>query len=73
MDAGADQTVVVNEFGLGTFTISASASGTGALTYAWTENGVPLMHRPWFRRRFAELQMRLMELEANSARQPELL
>jgi len=42
VDAGADQTVTVNEFGLATFTISASASGTGALTYAWTENGVPL-------------------------------
>jgi predicted extracellular nuclease len=42
VDAGLDQTVVVNEFGLGTFTISASASGTGALTYGWTENGVPL-------------------------------
>ena len=32
VDAGSDQTVVVNEFGLGTFTISATASGTGALT-----------------------------------------
>ncbi len=32
------------------------------------ENGEPLMRRPWFRRRFAELQMRLMALEANSVR-----
>ena len=33
-----------------------------------TERGEPLMLRPWFRKRFAELQMRLMALEANSAR-----
>ncbi len=32
------------------------------------EHGEPLMRRPWFRRRFAELQMRLMALEANSVR-----
>jgi acyl-CoA dehydrogenase len=32
------------------------------------EQGVPLMQRPWFRKRFAELQMRLLALEANSAR-----
>ena len=32
------------------------------------EQGEPLMRRPWFRRRFAELQMRLMALEANSVR-----
>ena len=33
-----------------------------------TENGVPLMQCPWFRKRFAELQMRLIALESNSAR-----
>ncbi len=33
-----------------------------------TEHGQPLMQRPWFRKRFAELQMRLLALEANSAR-----
>ena len=33
-----------------------------------TEQGVPLMQRPWFRKRFAELQMRLLALEANTAR-----
>ena len=32
------------------------------------EDGVPLMQRPWFRKRFAELQVRLLALEANSAR-----
>jgi alkylation response protein AidB-like acyl-CoA dehydrogenase len=32
------------------------------------EHGEPLMRRPWFRKRFAELQMRLMALEANAAR-----
>ncbi|MBL8378518.1 MAG: acyl-CoA dehydrogenase family protein [Burkholderiales bacterium] len=32
------------------------------------EHGEPLMRRPWFRKRFAELQMRLMALEANTAR-----
>jgi alkylation response protein AidB-like acyl-CoA dehydrogenase len=32
------------------------------------ENGEPLMRRPWFRRRYADLQMRLIALEANSAR-----
>ncbi len=32
------------------------------------EQGEPLMRRPWFRQRFAELQMRLMALEANAAR-----
>jgi acyl-CoA dehydrogenase len=32
------------------------------------EEGVPLMQRPWFRKRFAELQVRLLALEANSAR-----
>ena len=32
------------------------------------EQGEPLMRRPWFRRRFTELQMRLMALEANSVR-----
>jgi alkylation response protein AidB-like acyl-CoA dehydrogenase len=36
----------------------------------WQENmpGGPLMKQPWFRSRFAELQMRLLALEANSAR-----
>ncbi len=33
-----------------------------------TEHGQPLMQRPWFRKRFAELQMRLLALEANAAR-----
>lgn len=33
-----------------------------------TENGVPLMKTAWFRKRFTELQMRLMALEANSTR-----
>ena len=33
-----------------------------------TEDGVPLMQVPWFRKRFGELRMRLMALEANSAR-----
>jgi len=42
VNAGAYQIVVTNEFGLGTFTLSASASGTGALNYAWKENGAPL-------------------------------
>lgn len=32
------------------------------------EQGEPLMHRPWFRKRFADLAMRLMALEANTAR-----
>lgn len=32
------------------------------------EDGVPLIQRPWFRKRFAELQVRLLALEANSAR-----
>jgi alkylation response protein AidB-like acyl-CoA dehydrogenase len=32
------------------------------------EDGVLLMQRPWFRKRFAELQVRLLALEANSAR-----
>ncbi len=32
------------------------------------EHGEPLMRRPWFRKRFAELQMRLMALETNAAR-----
>jgi acyl-CoA dehydrogenase len=32
------------------------------------EDGVPLMQRAWFRKRFAELQVRLIALEANSAR-----
>ena len=30
------------------------------------EQGVPLQQRPWFRKRFAELQMRLMALQANA-------
>jgi acyl-CoA dehydrogenase len=36
----------------------------------WQENGAgyPLMRQAWFRSRFAELQMRLLALEANSAR-----
>ncbi len=38
------------------------------LGWSETEMGVPLMHRPWFRKRFAELQMRLMALEANALR-----
>ena len=33
-----------------------------------TERGVPLMRTPWFRKRFSELQMRLMALEANALR-----
>ena len=33
-----------------------------------TEQGVPLMQRPWFRKRFAELKMRLLALEANATR-----
>jgi len=33
-----------------------------------TENGVPLMQTPWFRKRFVDLQMRLMALEGNSTR-----
>jgi alkylation response protein AidB-like acyl-CoA dehydrogenase len=36
------------------------------LGWSEMELGVPLMQRPWFRRRFADLQMRLMALEANS-------
>jgi acyl-CoA dehydrogenase len=32
------------------------------------EDGEPLMQRPWFRQRYAELQVRLLALEANSAR-----
>jgi predicted extracellular nuclease len=42
VNAGADQTAIVNEFGLATFTVSATASGTGTLTFSWTENGSPL-------------------------------
>jgi alkylation response protein AidB-like acyl-CoA dehydrogenase len=36
----------------------------------WEQNerGVPLMRTPWFRKRFTELQMRLMALEANALR-----
>ena len=36
--------------------------------FSKTEMGVPLMQRPWFRKRFSELQMRLMALEANTLR-----
>ncbi|MFN0186099.1 MAG: acyl-CoA dehydrogenase family protein [Aquabacterium sp.] len=32
------------------------------------EHGVPLMQRPWFRKRFAELRVRLMALQANAQR-----
>jgi hypothetical protein len=39
VEAGADQTVVTDQFGLGTFTLTATASGSGALSYAWFENG----------------------------------
>ncbi len=38
------------------------------LGWSEIEMGVPLMQRPWFRIRFAELQMRLMALEANALR-----
>jgi acyl-CoA dehydrogenase len=39
-----------------------------ALGWSEMEKGQPLMQRPWFRKRFAELQMRLMALEANALR-----
>ena len=39
-----------------------------AIGWREMEQGEPLMRRPWFRKRFAELQMRLMALEANAAR-----
>ena len=39
-----------------------------AVAWQELEADEPLMKRPWFRKRFAELQMRLMALEANTLR-----
>ena len=39
-----------------------------AIGWSETEGGVPLVQRPWFRKRFAELHMRLLALEANALR-----